>query len=388
MGGDLVIYFDNAASSWPKPPEVISAMKHFMEDIGANPGRSGHRLSVEAARIVFDTRESVAELFGSKDSSRIIFLMNGTQGMNLGIKGFLKAGDCVVVSSMEHNAVMRPLRRLEEKQGIKITFVPSQKSGQLDLDELKKALAKKVRLVIITHASNVTGGIMPIRDIGTLVKEKSNAMFMVDACQSVGSLPIDVDEMKIDLLAFTGHKGMLGPQGTGGLYIREGIELDTLMEGGTGSSSERDVQPDFLPDKYESGTMNTVGIAGLGAGVEFVMRMGVEKIREQEMHLTRMLMEGLSEIGGVEMYGPEDHEERIAICAFNLRGRDPAEVGLSLDRDFGIMCRVGLQCAPVAHKTIGTFPRGAVRFSLGYFNSETEVRSAVDTVKKVNRMGK
>jgi selenocysteine lyase/cysteine desulfurase len=229
---------------------------------------------------------------------------------------------------------------------------------------------------------------MPVQEIGRLVKERSDAVFMIDACQSAGSLSIDVDEMKIDLLAFTGHKGMLGPQGIGGLYIREGIDLDTLMEGGTGSSSERDVQPDFLPDKYESGTMNTVGIAGLGAGVEFVMKTGVEKIREQEMHLTRMLMEGLNKIDGVEMYGPEDHEERIAICAFNLRGRDPAQVGYLLDREFDIMCRVGLQCAPVAQKTIGTYPRGTVRFSLGYFNSEAEVRSAVDAVKKVSRMRK
>lgn len=381
-----MIYFDNAATSWPKPPEVLSAINYFLRVIGANPGRSGHQKSLEASRIVFNCREKVAELFGIRDSSKVIFLMNGTQSINLGIKGLLKKGDKVAVSSMEHNAVMRPLRRLEEREGIKIILIPSERNGKLDYHQLKKILMEGVKLVIINHASNVTGGIMPVEEIGSLIKKYSSAVFMVDACQSAGVLPIDVNKMQIDLLAFTGHKGMLGPQGTGGLYIREGVELEPLIEGGTGSNSEQELQPDFLPDKYESGTLNTVGIAGLGAGVEYVLNTGVAKIREKEKALIEMLIEGLKSIDGVETYGPEDPEERIAICSFNLKGINPDKVAYLLEKKYGIMCRVGLQCAPAAHKTIGTYPRGTVRFSLGYFNTEEEVRYAVQAVEKLIRI--
>jgi cysteine desulfurase family protein len=385
MGGSIMIYFDNAATSWPKPPEVISAMTDFMERAGANPGRSGHRLSLEAGRIVFNAREKVAELFGIRDSSRVIFTVNGTYGINLGIKGLLRERDHVVVTSMEHNSVMRPLRHLEEMKKIKLTVVQCRRDGQLDLDVLRKALEEKTVLVIATHASNVTGGIMPVKEIGRLVREH-DAVFMVDACQSAGALPIDVEEMGIDLLTFTGHKGMLGPQGAGGLYIREGIELEPLVQGGTGSNSEQEVQPDFLPDRYESGTLNTVAIAGLGAGVEYILRTRVEEIRKKEKMLIRRLLEGMKEIEGVEIYGPEDPEERIPICSFNLKGKDPAQVGYLLDREFDIMCRVGLQCAPAAHRTIGTFPKGTVRFSLGYFNCEEEVYSALDALRKIREI--
>jgi cysteine desulfurase family protein len=380
-----MIYFDNAATSWPKPPEVIAAMTDFMERAGANPGRSGHRMSLEAGRIVFNAREKVAELFKIRDSSRVIFALNGTYGINLGIKGLLRERDHVVVTSMEHNSVMRPLRHLEEMKKIKITVVQCQRNGQLDLDDLRKALEEKAALVIATHASNVTGGIMPVREIERLAKEH-DAVFMVDACQSAGSLPIDVEAMGIDLLAFTGHKGMLGPQGAGGLYIREGIELEPLVQGGTGSNSEQEIQPDFLPDRYESGTLNTVAIAGLGAGVEYLLKAGIRKVREKEKALVRKLIQGMKLIEGIEVYGPEDAENRIAICSFNLKGKDPGQVGYLLDREFEIMCRVGLQCAPAAHRTIGTFPQGTVRFSLGYFNQEEEIDAALDALGKIREM--
>jgi len=380
-----MIYFDNAATSWPKPPEVISAMTDFMERAGANPGRSGHRMSLEAGRIVFNAREKVAELFGIRDSSRVIFTVNGTYGINLGIKGLLKERDRVVVTSMEHNSVMRPLRHLEEMKKIKLTVVQCRRDGQLDLDDLRKALEEKAALVIATHASNVTGGIMPVKEIGRLVREH-DAVFLVDACQSAGSLPIDVEEMGIDLLAFTGHKGMLGPQGVGGLYIREGIALEPLVQGGSGSNSEQEVQPEFLPDRYESGTLNTVAIAGLGAGVEYLLKAGIKKVREKEKDLIRMLIEGMKQIEGIEVYGPEDAENRIAICSFNLKGKDAGHVGYLLDREFDIMCRVGLQCAPAAHRTIGTYPQGTVRFSLGYFNHEEEIDAALDALGKIREM--
>jgi cysteine desulfurase family protein len=385
MGGSIMIYFDNAATSWPKPPEVISAMTDFMERAGANPGRSGHRMSLEAGRIVFNAREKVAELFGIRDSSRVIFTVNGTYGINLGIKGLLKERDRVVVTSMEHNSVMRPLRHLEEMKKIKLTVVQCRRDGQLDLDDLRKALEEKAALVIATHASNVTGGIMPVKEIGRLVREH-DAVFLVDACQSAGSLPIDVEEMGIDLLAFTGHKGMLGPQGVGGLYIREGIALEPLVQGGSGSNSEQEVQPEFLPDRYESGTLNTVAIAGLGAGVEYLLKAGIKKVREKEKDLIRMLIEGMKQIEGIEVYGPEDAENRIAICSFNLKGKDAGHVGYLLDREFDIMCRVGLQCAPAAHRTIGTYPQGTVRFSLGYFNHEEEIDAALDALGKIREM--
>jgi len=380
-----MIYFDNAASSWPKPPEVISAMNDFMERVGANPGRSGHQASLKAGRIVLKTREAVAELFNIKDPSRVIFTLNGTYGLNLGIKGLLKAGDHVVLTSMEHNSVMRPLRYLEKMKKVKLTIIYCQRDGQLNLEDLRKTLEGKVTLVIATHASNVTGGIMPLKEIGKLVKIEGG-LFMVDACQSAGSLPLDLDEMGIDLLAFTGHKGMLGPQGVGGLYIREGIELEPLVQGGTGSNSGEELQPEFFPDRYESGTLNTVGVAGLGAGVEFLLRIRIEEIRKKEEALIRTLIEGMKEIEGIEIYGPEDPENRIAICSFNFKGRDPAEVGYLLDREFGIMCRVGLHCAPAAHRTIGTYPQGTVRFSLGYFNREEEVYTALNALRKVKEM--
>jgi len=380
-----MIYLDNAATSWPKPPEIISSMTDFMEKIGGSPGRSGHRLSLEAGRIVLNTREKVAGLFGIQDSSRVIFTLNGTHSLNLAMKGLLKENDQVVVTSMDHNAVMRPLRHLEAKKRIKVTVVQCERDGELDLDALKRTFVKKVTLVTIIHASNVTGGIMPLKEIGEIARG-NGALFLVDACQSAGSLPIDVKEMGIDLLAFTGHKGMFGPQGVGGLYIREGIELEPLVQGGTGSNSEHEIQPDFLPDRYESGTLNTVAIAGLGAGVEYIVKTGIEKIREEEKNLTRMLLEGMKEIAGVEIYGPEDCEKRIAICAFNLKRKDPARVGYLLDREFDIMCRVGLQCAPSAHRTIGTYPQGTVRFSLGYFNTEDEVQKALSAVREIREM--
>lgn len=226
---------------------------------------------------------------------------------------------------------------------------------------------------------------MPVKEIGRLVREH-DAVFLVDACQSAGSLPIDVEEMGIDLLAFTGHKGMLGPQGVGGLYIREGIALEPLVQGGSGSNSEQEVQPEFLPDRYESGTLNTVAIAGLGAGVEYLLKAGIKKVREKEKDLIRMLIEGMKQIEGIEVYGPEDAENRIAICSFNLKGKDAGHVGYLLDREFDIMCRVGLQCAPAAHRTIGTYPQGTVRFSLGYFNHEEEIDAALDALGKIREM--
>jgi len=378
------IYFDNAATSWPKPPEVIRAMVRFMEEVGANPGRSAHRLSAEAARIVYDAREALAELFHVPDPLRIVFCSNATEAINLALKGLLRPGDHVVTSSMEHNAVMRPLRALE-RQGVEVTVVPCSPEGFLNPADLEGAIRPNTKLIALNHASNVVGTILPVAAAGEVAR-RHGLLLLVDAAQTAGAYPIDVEADKIDLLAFTGHKSLLGPMGTGGLYIGERVALsdfEPLKRGGTGSRSELEEQPDFLPDMCESGTLNAVGIAGLLAGVRFVLERGVEEIRRHEVELTQKLIEGLSTIPGVTVYGGRDPQRQTATVSFNVEGLEPSEVGLRLDEERGILCRVGLHCAPAAHKTIGTFPRGTVRFGLGYFNTMEEVERAVEAVGKL-----
>jgi cysteine desulfurase family protein len=383
MKKSSVIYLDNAASSWPKPEKTWQAMENFMRSVGANPGRSGHRLSIEAGRILIEVREALAELFGIEDPLRICFTRNATESLNLAIYGILKPGDHCVTTSMEHNSVMRPLRALEKK-GVEITVVPCSPQGELNPQEIEQAINKGTRLIVITHASNVVGSLMPIGEVGEIARAH-DIPFCIDAAQTAGALPIDVQKMGIDLLTFTGHKSLYGPQGTGGLYIREGLEemLDSLMRGGTGSRSEFQEQPDFMPDKYESGTPNTVGIAGLGAGVQFVLAQGVAHIRAKEEGLTRMLIEGLGSIPGVFVYGCGDAEKQIAVVSFNITNRTPSEVTMELDEEFNIMSRPGLHCAPAAHQTIGTFPQGTVRLSAGYFTTEEEIAVALEAVGKI-----
>ena len=378
-----MIYLDNAASSWPKPDETWQAMEHFMRNIGANPGRSGHRLSIEAGRILIDAREALAELFGIDDPLRLVFTKNATEALNLAICGILQPGDHCITSSMEHNSVMRPLRALE-KRGVEITVVPCSPQGELDPRAIEKAIKKKTRLIVTTHASNVTGTLMSVNEVGKIAR-KHGVFFCIDAAQTAGAYPIDVKKMHIDLLAFTGHKSLYGPQGTGGLYIREGLEadLEPLIRGGTGSRSESQEQPDFLPDKCESGTPNTVGVAGLGAGVRFILAQGVANIRAKEQALTRMLIEGLGSIPGISVYGCRDAERQVAICSFNIAGLTPSEVTMELDEEYAIMSRPGLHCAPAAHQTIGTLPQGTVRLSAGYFTTEAEIAVALEAVEKI-----
>jgi cysteine desulfurase family protein len=378
-----VIYLDNAASSWPKPDATWQAMEHFMRHIGANPGRSGHRLSIEAGRILMDAREALAELFHVEDPLRICFTSNATESLNLAICGILQRGDHCITTSMEHNSVMRPLRALE-RQGLEVTAVPCSFQGELDPREIEKAIKKKTNLIVITHASNVTGTLMPISEIGKIAKEHG-IFFCIDAAQTAGACPIDVKRMRIDLLAFTGHKALYGPPGTGGLYIREGLEenIEALTRGGTGSRSEFQEQPDFMPDKYESGTPNTVGVAGLGAGVRFILEQGIALIRAKEQALTRLLIEGLQSISGVCVYGSGDPERQIAICSFNIRDLLPSEITMVLDEEFQIMSRPGLHCAPAAHQTIGTVPQGTVRLSAGSFTTEEEIALALKAIEKI-----
>ncbi|MBC7250593.1 MAG: aminotransferase class V-fold PLP-dependent enzyme [Anaerolineae bacterium] len=379
-----MIYFDNAATSWPKPPGVVEAMVHFMEEVGANPGRSGHRLSVEAGRIVYDAREAVAELFHAPDPLRIVFGANATEALNLALRGLLRPGDHVVTSSMEHNSVMRPLRALEE-QGVSLTVVPCSPQGFLSPPDLEGALCPETKIIVLNHASNVVGSLLPVREAGHIAR-RHGCLLLVDAAQTAGAYPIDVQSDYIDLLAFTGHKALGGPMGTGGLVIGERVpvdELEPLKRGGTGSRSEHEAQPDFLPDKCEAGTSNAVGLAGLAAGVRWVLAQGVETIRAHEVRLTQQLIDGLLGIPGVTVYGGLDAARQMGTVSFNVAGLEPSEVGLRLDEEYDIMCRVGLHCAPAAHRTIGTFPTGTVRFGLSYFNTPDEVEIALAAVREI-----
>jgi len=381
MGRDM-IYLDNAATSWPKPPGVAEAMVHFLDEVGANPGRAGHRLAVEAGRIVYNAREAVAELFNAPDPLRIAFGPNVTEALNLALRGLLRPGDHVITSSMEHNSVMRPLRALE-RQGVELTVVGCSREGFLDpADVVEAAIRPQTRMVALNHASNVVGTLLPVAEVGRICRQHG-LLLLVDAAQTGGAYPVDVQADAIDLLGFTGHKSLGGPMGTGGLIVGERVDekrMEPLKRGGTGSRSEHEEQPDFLPDMCESGTPNAVGLAGLEAGVRWVLERGVEAIRAHEVALTQRLIAGLCAIPGVTAYGCRDAELQTATVSFNIAGVEPSEVGLRLDDEYGIMCRVGLHCAPAAHRTLGTFPVGTVRFGLSAFNTMDEVEAALAAV--------
>jgi len=378
-----MIYLDNAATSWPKPEAVYQAMDNFMRYIGASPGRSAHRLSIEAGRIIYETRESLAQLFGTDDPMHIIFTSNATEALNLALRGILHPGDHVITSSMEHNSVMRPLRAMERK-GVEITVVNCSPEGFLDSQDIERAIKPNTKLITLNHASNVVGTILPVAEVGQIARHH-DVLFMVDAAQTVGCYPIDVETMNIDLLAFSGHKGLYGPQGVGGLYLRKGMEqrIEPLTYGGTGSHSEYEYQPDFLPDKYESGTPNTVGLAGLGAGVRFVLSQGVSSMQRKEETLTQLLLQGLKAIPRVTVYGDSDTRRQVAVVSFNISGLTPSEVAMQLEEGYQIMCRAGLHCSPAAHKTMGTFPQGTIRLSPGHFTSPEDIEITLEAVQEI-----
>ncbi|HDP98044.1 MAG TPA: aminotransferase class V-fold PLP-dependent enzyme [bacterium] len=379
-----MIYFDNTATSFPKPPCVAEAMVKFMNDIGANPGRSGHRLAIESGRIVYNAREAVAELFQLADPMRIVFTSNVTEALNLALHGLLKPGDHVITSSMEHNSMMRPLRCLEQK-GVEVTVIPCSQQGRLDPADIESAIQPNTVMVALNHASNVTGSVLPIEKVG-LIARAHDLLFLVDAAQTAGVLTIDIEKDCIDLLGFTGHKSLYGPMGTGGLIVGERVDLnafDMIKCGGTGSRSEHENQPEFLPDKFESGTPNAVGLAGLNASLRWILTQGVDQIRSHEIRLTKLLIAGLKTIPRVQVYGTLNAEQQIATVSFNVLGKEPSEIGLRLDEEFDILCRVGLHCSPASHKTMGTFPAGTVRFGLGFFNTKEQVDYAIAAIRKL-----
>ncbi len=381
---EKIIYLDNAATSWPKPVEVCKAISNFIENIGANPGRSGHHLSTEAARIVYQTREAVARLFNAPDPLRVVFGQNITEALNLVILGFLHPDDHVITSSMEHNAVMRPLRFLEAK-GVGLSVVQCSQVGRLDPMEIEHAIMENTKLIIINHASNVSGTLLPVKEIGQIARNH-DLLLMTDEAQTGGAIPVDMEEDFIDLLAFTGHKSLLGPTGTGGLILGRRVDLqkiDPLIRGGTGSNSEMEEQPEFLPDRFESGTLNACGLAGLETAIKWIMKTGLNKIRSHEVNLCQRLIDGLNGITGVKVYGGWIASEQTATVSFTIKNIDNARIGSILEDEYGILSRIGLHCSPAAHKTLGTYPQGTVRLSIGYFNCEKEIDQAIQAVHKI-----
>lgn len=376
-------YMDNAATSYPKPESVYEAVDHFNRSMGGNPGRGSNQQSIRAGSVILDTRDLLAQLFHIEDSANIAFTGNVTESLNIGLKGFLKPGDHIITSSMEHNAVGRPLYVLQQ-QGVEWTRVACAKDGILDPEEVRKAIKKNTRMICTLHASNLTGTIMPIGEIGKIARD-AGLTFMVDAAQTAGVLPIDAAADKIDILAFTGHKGLFGPQGTGGIYIDPKIQVRPLKEGGTGSLSEYLEQPALMPDILESGTLNSPGIAGLGAGIRFILAQGMERIRAHEQQITDQLINGLQQIKGLVQYGPQDSRRQTAVVSFNLEGMDCGELSSGLDYEFGITTRSGLHCTPLAHQTIGTFESGACRLSPGYFNSREDVDYVLAAIDQLSR---
>ena len=380
MAGDI-IYLDNAATSWPKPPVVGEAMRHYLDVVGGSPGRGGHRRAVDAGRIVFDAREGLAELLGAADLERVILLKNATEALNLALLGTLHHGDRVVVSSLEHNSVMRPLRHLEAERDVEVHVVRCDPGGSLEPADLAAALTEPTRLVAIAHGSNVTGALAPVGELADVAHD-AGALLLVDAAQTAGAHPIDATALGVDLLAFTGHKSLFGPQGTGGLVIG-GQAPEPIMYGGTGSNSEAERQPDLLPDRLESGTLNGVGFAGLGAGVGYVAAEGVERIASRGRERLARLLDGLAAIPRVRVLGPADPERQIGVVSVEVEGRSPAEVGMLLDERYGILTRVGLHCSPAAHRTLGTFPVGTIRLSLSHLTADDHIDRAVAALREL-----
>ncbi len=378
-----MIYLDNAATTFPKPRVMLEEMSRCITKYCGNPGRSGHAMSMKTGEMVFKARREIAELLGIEDASGVVFTNNTTEALNLAIQGILEPGDHAVTTYMEHNSVLRPLKELEKK-GVRTTAVTCGPDGRTDPRKISEAIRENTKLIICTHASNVTGTIQPIAEIGRIARERK-ILFLVDGAQSGGCVPIDVNQMCIDLLAMPGHKGLLGPLGTGFLYVRPGVRVRPLIQGGTGTASRDIRQPEEFPEGYESGTINAPGIIGLGASVCWVKSVGVEKIRRYEDGLIRVLDERLRCLKKVTVYGPERTTDKTGIVTFNIDGLGCEEVSERLNGEFGIACRAGYHCAGLAHKTIGTVETGAVRLSVSPFNTMEEIRFTTEAIRQICR---
>lgn len=380
---DKLIFLDNGATSYPKPEEVYTFMDHFYRNFGVNPGRSGYDLCMEAGELVEKTRDMLTKFFNGKDPNRLCFSYNSTDALNLIINGMLEEGDHAVSTTIEHNSVLRPLYHLYKYKGVEVDHIPFDRKGFVDPDDFPKKIKKNTKLVIVNHASNVIGTIQPVKEIGKYCKERE-IPFVVDVSQSAGKIPVDIEELNIDVIAFTGHKSLLGPTGIGGLYVREGIEIRHTKAGGTGVRSAVPTHLFEYPYRLEYGTLNTLGVAGLHAGLKWIQREGLKNIHSQEMKLVTKLRDGLKNVEGVTLYCQDDLTDHIAIFLFNIDGLEALNTETILDVDYNIACRTGLHCAPLAHKQLGTAKiHGAARFGIGPFNTEEHIKIAIEAVKEI-----
>ena len=377
------IYLDNASTSFPKAPTVATAMSDYITNRGININRGSYALAYDVEDIIYTTRQRLNTLFNGHDPSHVVFTQNVTMSLNMVIKGLLKAGDHVLVSSMEHNAVMRPLTQLLDK-GITFDIIPGDKTGSIQLESMDSLIRPNTVAMIINHASNVCGTIQPLESIGPICKAHS-LQFIVDAAQTAGVIPIDVKACHIDALCFTGHKGLLGPQGIGGIILTKEMAqtLTPLIAGGTGSFSHLETMPTHMPDAFEAGTLNLPGIIGLNEGLAYIESQGMENIHNHELALTQSFLEGLQSIDGINIVGKQNIQDRTAVVSITIDGMDPASIAYELESNYHIMTRVGLHCAPRAHQTLETYPEGTVRFSFGYANTHKDVETALSALHRI-----
>lgn len=375
-----MIYMDNAATTIQKPDEVKAAVMAAFDTLG-NAGRGASAPSLDASRVIYGAREKLARLFHAGDARRIVFTANSTESLNIAIKGLFSRGDHVITTVLEHNSVLRPLYE-RRQQGVELTILGCDEKGRISYREMEAAVRDNTKAVVCTHASNLTGNMIDLMQVGKIAK-KHGLLFVADASQTAGVYPIDVEMMKIDVLCFTGHKGLLGPQGTGGMYVRKGVHVRPLLSGGSGIDTYNERHPSEMPTALEAGTLNGHGIAGLGAAVSWIEGTGMDRIRQKELSLMRRFYEGVSQIPGVRVYGDFTTEERAPVVALNIRDYDSSEVSDELSTVYGIITRPGAHCAPLMHKAFGTTAQGAVRFSFSHYNTEAEVDLAVNAVREL-----
>jgi cysteine desulfurase / selenocysteine lyase len=378
----MTIYLDNAATSFPKPEVVYQAMDRFARANLANPGRAGHKMALASEHVLDDGRHRLNRFFNGRGPERFVFTLNCTDALNMAFKGVLEPGDHVITTDLEHNSISRPLRAMEKAGKITLTRVTADGGGTVNPDAIRAAITPKTRLVAMTHASNVVGTIQPVTEIGQLVRER-DALFLIDCAQTAGVVPVDVQAMNIDLLAFPGHKGLMGPTGTGALYVAPRVKINVWREGGTGGDSSSETQPTEYPYFLEGGTPNVLGVAGLSAGIQWVEAEGLAKIHAHEVGLTERLWKQLDEIGGFEVFGHRDMSRRVGTLSFRSEALPATEFGGILDQAFDIAIRPGLHCAPYIHRSLGTFPDGAVRVSPGPFNTEADIDRLAGALREI-----
>jgi len=381
------VYLDNGATSFPKAPGVSESMSNYILNVGSNVSRGVYASAHEAQTVLFETRELICDLFNFDKTENVVFTKNITESLNVIIKGLLNPGDHVIVSSMEHNAVMRPLSSLNKK-GVEFSRIQCKSDGSMDINIVKQSIRPNTKAVIMSYASNVCGTILPLIEVGEICK-KNNLFFIIDSAQTAGFLDMDYKKLNADAIAFTGHKGLLGPQGMGGFLINDTLAsmVSPLIEGGTGSMSNSEDQPNYMPDKFEAGTMNLPGIFGFNASLKYLKRTGLKEIRETELFLTKRFIEKVNLMENVKIAGINGMENRTAVVSLDFQGFDNSEIAFALSNDFNIMTRCGLHCAPSAHMTLNTFPQGTVRFSFGHFNTESQIDYAIDSINKCIRKG-